>query len=86
MMDGNRPLGVLKVDVEGVEWDVVHGMAGLPQNAMPYYLFIELHHERLRAPVGRDQFVGFVTNLGFQLVSEAKRGTESHLHFQATPA
>lgn len=73
---------VVKIDVEGVEFSVLVGMAPIMNQQKPRDLFIELHPRHLKAQqLSTQSLEEWLLGRGYKLVWSAMRGSEEEHHY-----
>jgi FkbM family methyltransferase len=78
---GFRP-NVMKIDVEGAEFMVLKGAAGILNDGAVRDLFMELHPSPLhKTGVEVPDVLRILTQSGLSLVDSRTRGSEQHLHY-----
>lgn len=74
---------VVKMDIEGAEFQALTGMRNILQSETCRYLFLELHPTELPGfGTTPDAVRELLENAGFQLEHEQIRGTETHLFYR----
>lgn len=80
---GHISIDVLKMDIEGAEYDVIQNLA--EAGSRPGQILVEFHHRMLPHPVGIEkthQAVALLRRLGYKLFHVSSRGLEySFCHF-----
>lgn len=74
---------VVKIDVEGAEWEVIKGARGVCQNPKCRSFIIEVHTRHLRSR-GLDDadLISDLTSAGFAELSRSRRGAEYHIFLE----
>jgi FkbM family methyltransferase len=71
---------VVKMDVEGAEYQALKGMREALERPECRFLFLELHPQDLpRFGASEDQVRELLQQVGFNIEKETQRGTEMHL-------
>lgn len=74
---GHDHLDVLKLDVEGAEYDAIAGMLAAPAGPRPTQLLVEFHHHLDAFPVSRTRAtIDALAAAGYQLFHVASNGRE----------
>ncbi len=82
-LQANSQPNVVKIDVEGMEMDVLEGMSLLLQSGDIHDVFVEVHSRELEAKGLETAHVdAFLQSFGFQLVWVSKRRGEFLEHYQ----
>lgn len=77
--------GVVKIDVEGSELDVIRGMMDILERRVVHDLFIEVHPELLCSS-GHDpeELAASISRYGYERIWTSGRGSERHEHYRRT--